>query len=159
VSCPLPLRTALQQEAQRTPDTEMLNMVSVPMRCVNVERRASAATGVEPALRHFLLWLLTSARLLQVVPVTQWRSQLTGSTCCRRRLKTRQQLSRQQHIWLTNWRFHTSLSTLMLQRRQLAAHTLMHRHHLAVWLRGSCRRQQHCLAVAVDLRSTRPLSM
>ena len=54
--CPVPLCTALQQEAQHTPDTEMLNMVSVPMRCVNVERRASVATGGDPALRHFLLW-------------------------------------------------------------------------------------------------------
>lgn len=56
VTCFLPLRTALQQEGQRTPDTDMLNMVSVPMRCVNVERRASVATGVDPALRWLLLW-------------------------------------------------------------------------------------------------------
>ena len=53
---PLPLCTALQQEPQRPPDTEMLNMVSVPMRCVNVERRASVATGIDPALKLVPLW-------------------------------------------------------------------------------------------------------
>ena len=75
-----------------------------------------------------------------MVPVTQWISQLTGCTCCRRRLKTRQQPSRQQYICLTNWRCHASLSTLMLQRRQLAAHTLMQRRHFDVWLRGACNK-------------------
>ena len=56
VLCPLPLRTALQQAPQRPPDTEMLNMVSVPMRCVNIECRASAARGVDPALKFVFLW-------------------------------------------------------------------------------------------------------
>lgn len=70
--------------------------------------------------------------------MTQWRTKFSGSTCCRGRLKTRQQLSRQQCICLTNWRFHASLLTLLLQRQQLAAHTMMERQHFAVWLRGAC---------------------